>query len=109
MSKTVIDESEPLKLYRQIIEGQSSAEECLIRRYRDGVSIIINGIVRNSTVCEDLTQEAFMIVLRKIRKGEVREPERISGFIRSVARNHAIRYLRTLRRAASQEETSKLE
>jgi RNA polymerase sigma-70 factor (ECF subfamily) len=79
-------------LVRRIMVGDQLAEEELYRRYRQGVSFIIRRRVR--TEVEDLCQETFRIALEKIRRGEVREPDKLSGFICGLARNLAIGHLR---------------
>src|SRR5215510_1142846 len=79
-------------LVRRIMAGDQLAEEELYRRYRQGVSFIIRRWVK--TEVEDLCQETFRIALEKIRRGEIREPEKLSGFISSLARNLAIAHLR---------------
>lgn len=81
----------------------------LVCRYRDGIVIIIDRIVHQHSTTEDLSQETFRIVLEKIRGGEVREPERLSGFICSVARNLAIDAVRKVRRATNHEEIGNAE
>jgi RNA polymerase sigma-70 factor (ECF subfamily) len=88
----------------RITLGNADAEEELFRRYKDGIAIIIGRIVHNESATEDLSQETFRISLEKIRGGDVREPERLSGFICGVARNIAIDYVRKMRRLANQEE-----
>jgi RNA polymerase sigma-70 factor (ECF subfamily) len=45
-------------------------------------------------VAEDLHQDTFRICFDKIRRGEVREPEKLSGFICNVARNLVIVHFR---------------
>ncbi|HWP44344.1 MAG TPA: sigma-70 family RNA polymerase sigma factor [Blastocatellia bacterium] len=94
---------------RRIIAGDASAEDELVRRYKDGIAIIIQRIVHDRSVAEDLSQETFRIALEKIRYGGVREPERLSGFICGVARNLAIDSIRKTRRLTSQEEIGKAE
>jgi RNA polymerase sigma-70 factor (ECF subfamily) len=89
---------------QRIIDRDVDAEAELVRRYKDGVAIIISRIVRNESSAEDLSQETFKIALEKIRDGDVREPERLSGFICGVARNVAIDYIRKTRRVTNQEE-----
>ena len=88
----------------RITLGNQDAEEELFRRYKDGIAIIIGRIVHNEFATEDLSQETFKISLEKIRDGDVREPERLSGFICGVARNLAIDYVRKMRRLTNQEE-----
>lgn len=89
--------------------GDATAEEELVRRYKDGIAIIIRRIVHNEATTEDLSQETFRIVLEKIREGAVREPQRLSGYICGVARNLAIDSMRKLRKAIEQEELGSAE
>jgi RNA polymerase sigma-70 factor, ECF subfamily len=86
--------------------GNRQAEAELVERYSRGVMIIIRREVRDTTVAEDLYQETFRIVLEKIRQGDVREPERLSGFVCGVTRNLVIDYFR---RAARQENMAEIE
>lgn len=86
--------------------GNRQAEAELVDRYSRGVMVIIRREVRDTAVAEDLYQEAFRIVLEKIRQGDVREPERLSGFVCGVARNLVIDYFR---RAARQESMTEIE
>lgn len=102
-------ETELTELVRRIVAGDSAAEDEVVRRYRHGVCVIIDQIVRNPSATEDVSQETFKIVLEKIRHGDLREPDRLSGFICSVARNAAIDYIRRARRSNSREETSNAE
>jgi RNA polymerase sigma-70 factor (ECF subfamily) len=90
---------------RRIAAGDEYAEAELVRRYKDGIAIIIQRIVMNDSVAEDLSQETFRVVLEKIRRGDVREPEKLSGFICGVARNLAIDSARKIRRSANKQET----
>ena len=94
---------------RRVIAGDADAETELVDRYKDGIAVIIGRIVRNDAVTEDLSQETFRLVLEKIRGGEVREPERLSGFICGVAENLAIAHVRRMRRALNQEEIGEAE
>src|SRR5262245_15494667 len=87
-------------LVSRIRAGDWQAEAELVERYSRGVMIIIRREVRDTAVAEDIYQNVFRIVLEKIREGDVREPERLSGFVCGVARNLVIDYFR---RAARQE------
>ena len=91
---------------RRVTGGDEGAEAELVRRYKDGIAIIIQRIVNNQSEAEDLSQETIRVVLEKVRKREVREPEKLSGFICGVARNLAIDSARKMRRAASQRDSS---
>src|SRR5262245_26501928 len=86
--------------------GARLAEAELVERYNRVVMSIIRREVRDSTVADDLYQETFCIVLEKIREGDVREPEKLSGFVCGVARNQVIKYFQ---RAARQERLTEID
>src|SRR5262245_5231605 len=83
-------------LVRLIMAGDQLAEKELVQRYSRGMSIIIRHRVKNVADVEDLCQETFRNALEKIRRGEVRESEKLFGFIYGLARNLAIVHLRQL-------------
>jgi RNA polymerase sigma-70 factor (ECF subfamily) len=102
----VTESGSPADLVRRILAGERSAEDELVCRYSRGVSIIVRRIARDPALTEDICQEAFRLVLEKVRRGEVREAEKLSGFICSLARNLAIDYFR---QAARRETTEDIE
>jgi len=85
---------DPAQLVARIRDGERSAEEELVRRYTRGVSIILKRMAGHAAVAEDLYQEVFLKAVQKIRAGEVRNPERLSGFMCGLARNIAIDHFR---------------
>lgn len=91
--EVISDAQDIAKLVELIRAGDARAEEELVQRYSKGISIIIRKY-GGSPALEDLSQETFRLALEKIRRGEVREPERLSGFICGLARNLAIDYQR---------------
>jgi RNA polymerase sigma-70 factor (ECF subfamily) len=91
-------ESESAKLVKRIICGDTEAEHELVCRYRNGVKIIIDNIVRNSTAAQDISQDTFRIIIEKLRRGDLRQPDSLNGFVSSVARNAAVDYLRRAKR-----------
>jgi RNA polymerase sigma-70 factor (ECF subfamily) len=100
---SVSNEMELTELVTRIVAGDSTAEEEIVQRYKQGVAIIIDQIVRSRSVTEDLSQDTFKIVLQKVRRGDLRQPERLSGFVCSVARNTAVDYIRRTRHLRTQE------
>ena len=98
------DEPDWHEWVRRIIAGDDTAKAELVRHYKDGIAIIIARTVHNPSLKEDIAQETFRIAIEKIKNGDLREPERLSGFIISVARNVALDFIRKWRRAANQEE-----
>jgi RNA polymerase sigma-70 factor, ECF subfamily len=91
------------EIVRRIIAGDSGAEAELVRLYQKGVAMIIRRILGSAPAGEDASQDTFRKVLEKIRRGELREAERLSGFVCSVARNTALEYIRRARKHINQE------
>jgi RNA polymerase sigma-70 factor, ECF subfamily len=105
--RTVIQEAnDQLTLVRLIQESDQQAKLDLVGRYGGVVLMIMRREVRDAATAEDLYQETFRIVFEKIMSGDVREPEKLSGFICSVARNLALYYFR---RAARRKEIGQLD
>ena len=74
-------------LVQGIQEGSAQAEDDLVARYGTGLKVMLYQLTRDPFLADDLYQETFALALTKIRQGEVREPEALAGFLRSVARN----------------------
>jgi RNA polymerase sigma-70 factor (ECF subfamily) len=75
----------------RIRNGDRAAEAELVERYHRAVDRILR---KSGGARDDLYQDVFRSVLEKIRAGELREPERVSGFVCSLARNVAVANLR---------------
>jgi RNA polymerase sigma-70 factor (ECF subfamily) len=91
-------------LVLRIRSGDPRAEEELISRFGDGLSFLLRRWTRGHSDAEDLYQETFRLALEKIRRGEVRDPDRLAGFVRSLARNLSIEHYRKAARRGSREE-----
>lgn len=101
--------SEASALVAKIRVGERDAEEELFYRYRNGVAIIVRRIAKNADVAKDLSQDTFRLVLEKIRRGDLRDPEKLSGFICGIARNLAIEYLRRMKRGETMNDVGAVE
>lgn len=77
----------PADLVRRIEAGDRDAEAELVARFSHGLLLMLRQLCRNPALADDLHQETLALVLQKVRRGEVREPERLAAFIRSTARN----------------------
>src|SRR3954453_18894445 len=80
-------EDEPARLVARIQAGDRAAESELVARFSHGLLLMLRRLVQNPALADDLHQETLALVLQKIRGAEVREPEKLAGFIRSTARN----------------------
>jgi len=75
------------RLVARIRAGERAAEEELVERFSHGLLLMLRRLARNAALADDLHQETLALVLQKIRRGELREPERLAGFLRATARN----------------------
>ena len=75
------------RLVARIQGGDPAAEGELVARFSRGLLLMLRRLAQNPALADDLHQETLALVLQKIRHGEVREPEKLAGFIRSTARN----------------------
>src|SRR5215470_1817943 len=87
------------ELVSRIRAGDQQAEAELVECYNPVVMSIISREVGPTALADDLYQESFCIIFEKVRRGDVREAEKLSGFVCAVARNQVIRHFQ---RAARQ-------
>jgi RNA polymerase sigma-70 factor, ECF subfamily len=93
------------ELVSRIRAGDHQAEAELIECYKLVVMSIIRREVGDATLADDLYQESFCIILEKVRRGDVREAEKLSGFVCGVARNQVIRHFQRTARQRDLAET----
>jgi RNA polymerase sigma-70 factor, ECF subfamily len=74
-------------LVRRIVSGEPAAEAELVQRFSRALSFLLRRLTRDEAAAEDLYQETFRLVIEKLRRGELREPERLPGFVSGMARN----------------------
>jgi RNA polymerase sigma-70 factor, ECF subfamily len=80
------------ELVSRIRAGDQQAAVELVECYSSVVMSIIRREVGATTLADDLYQESFCIILEKVRRGDVREAEKLSGFVCGVARNQVIKH-----------------
>lgn len=66
--------------------GSPAAEAELCRRFGRRVRLYGRSRMRDSAAVDDLVQRVLLVVLTKLRAGEVRAPERIDSFVLGTAR-----------------------
>jgi RNA polymerase sigma-70 factor (ECF subfamily) len=66
--------------------GSPAAEAELCRRFGRRVRLYGRSRLRDGSAVDDLVQRVMLVVLTKLRAGEVRSPERIDSFILGTAR-----------------------
>lgn len=85
-------------LVSAIRAGDRQAEERLVELFGRGVSIILDRHTGGGPEAQDLFQDTFRLVLEKLRRGELREPPKLPGFVAQIARGLAIEHYRRQRR-----------
>jgi RNA polymerase sigma factor (sigma-70 family) len=74
-------------LARGISAGDPGSEEELVRIFHPNVMAMTMGRVRDFETARELTQEILMGVVQALRKGLIREPEKLPAFVLGTARN----------------------
>lgn len=82
----------------RIERGDRDAEAELVSRYARGVRLVLLKRTGDPQVASDLGQDTFMLVLCKLRAGELRDPSKLASFISRIAVNLSIAYFRKERR-----------
>jgi RNA polymerase sigma-70 factor (ECF subfamily) len=89
----------PAVLVSRIVAGDGRAEARLFERYGRSVAVLLDRHTNGRPEAEDLFQDTFRLALEKLRRGELREPEKLPGFLAAIARSLAIEhYRKTARR-----------
>lgn len=86
-----------------IQKDDKRAEQEFCRAYYDSTLCLIRTMVREPNLAEDLTQEALLTVLLKLRRGKVREAKLLSRYVKQTAKFIVIAWYR---RRANQTHTS---
>jgi len=81
------------EVVQKIRRGDETGVQELYAALRDGIRA---GLARSVGVqsVDDRLHEVLVIVLEAIRRGQLREPERLMGFVRTVARRRAVAHIR---------------
>ena len=100
-----VSETNPRQLVDRIRRTDRDAERILVEGYGRAVAMILRRASSQAEVVQDLYQETFRLVLEKLRRGDIREPEKLAAFIAGIARNvssdHRRREIRRKTDAAS--------
>jgi RNA polymerase sigma factor (sigma-70 family) len=84
----------------RIAAGDPAAETELVTRFAPRVRVMALVRTRDIDIARDLTQETLLAVLKALRKGQIREAERVEAFVAGVARNIINNHKRRTRRRA---------
>jgi RNA polymerase sigma-70 factor (ECF subfamily) len=84
---STLDAAAAVDLVRRIAAGEAAAEAELVERCGGALRFLARRFTRSEADAEDLYQETLILAIEKIRHREVREPERLAGFLRALVKN----------------------
>ncbi len=85
---------DPVHLVRRIEASDPEAEATLVARYGRAVSLLLARHTGGRPEAEDLFQDTFTLAIGKLRRGELRDPSRLPGYLASIARSLATEHYR---------------
>ena len=91
--------SEEAELVRGIGEGDRSCESRFVEKFRDKVVQVLTVYIKDPVRAEDFTHDALMVVIRRMRDGDIANPSSLASYTFSTAK---FMYLGSLRRMDSQ-------
>lgn len=83
------------RLATRVCTGDAAAEEELARLFQTRIRLMVLSRVRDAETARDLSQEVLMAVFVALRKGQLREREKLAAFVYGVARNVVNGYFRS--------------
>ncbi|MCQ2484847.1 MAG: RNA polymerase sigma factor [Clostridia bacterium] len=90
--------------YRRFLDGDDSGIVEIIRDYKDGLTLYLNGYVRNIFTAEELMEETFFRLMTK--KPKFKGKSSFKTWLYAIGRNTATDYLRKQSKTALQDEMS---
>ncbi len=82
--------------YRRFLDGDESGLVEIIRDYKDGLILYINGIVHNIHIAEELTEDTFVCLA--VRRPTDKGNGSFKTWLYTMGRNRALDYLRRQKR-----------
>ena len=86
--------------YRRFLEGDENGIVEIVRDYKDGLMLYLNGYVRNIHTAEDLTEDTFIRLVAK--RPRYSDRYAFKTWLYAIGRNLAIDYLRRQKRRSEQ-------
>lgn len=101
MTEAVAQQNE--QLLTRIAAGDRDAEREFALRYLQPVRTMLLARSRNPDLSADLQQEVMIEAICALRRGQLREPAKLSGFVIGIARNRLNNHFRANRRTETLE------
>jgi RNA polymerase sigma factor (sigma-70 family) len=90
-------------MVRAIADGDRDSEREFVQRYLKPVRAMLVARSRNSDLAADLQQDVMIEAICALRRGQLREPAKLTSFVLAIARNTLNNYLRANSRTVALE------
>ncbi|MEM8492696.1 MAG: sigma-70 family RNA polymerase sigma factor [Pseudomonadota bacterium] len=101
--------TDPANLAARVNRGDKQAEALVIRTYQRSVLEMLRNRSGDPDLAQDLLQETFIVVLRRLRADGIDQPDKLPAFIHRVAHNLAVGHFRKESRRKTQPDTDAIE
>lgn len=76
-----------IELTKRIAGGDRSAESELVSQYGGGLQIMLRQRTGDHQLANDLYQETFIIVIKRLRRANLDQPKKLGAFLHATAKN----------------------
>jgi RNA polymerase sigma-70 factor (ECF subfamily) len=87
----------------RVLAGDAAAEEAIARRFHDRIRLMVLARTHDGELARDLAQETTIAVLTALRRGQVRDPDRLGAYVHGVAKNLLNNHIRAHRQQPPEE------
>lgn len=91
-------------LAERVRAREPSAEEELVRLFTGRIGVMARTRLRDAEAARDVTQDVLLAVVRALRDGHLRDPERLTAFVCGTARNLISNHIRTRMRVPPEDQ-----
>jgi|GEM_PF-4499454 len=99
--KSANSNTQAAALARRVIAGDEVAEDEFVRLHYSWLLFIVRRKFSRSSHHEDILQDAFMLVLNKLKQSKIKKPDAIVAYLRTTAINIGFEYLKKDKKFAS--------
>src|SRR5262249_29649605 len=94
MSGAPLTAEQQSSLVSRISDGDLRAEEDLVRIFWPRITFLVIARTGDREAAPDIAQEVMLTVVNALRSGQLREPDKLIGFVYGTARNFISNHLR---------------
>ena len=106
LERSCLENESPAELAVRVQRGDPSAEEDLVRRFRGRIRALVLARTRDPEIADELVNDSLMAVLTSLRKGTIRDAQKLPAFVYQTSLNLVNNYLRSRSRRPCEVELS---